>query len=381
MAGLLLKLATIAALVLSTSAQLVCKGVISSPPLITSDVKVPAGATCTLQGVNVTGSVTVAANGAVATTGTTRVFGSVSGTKCGSLFLGGKLSVSGGVTATGCKLVDVGPNANVGSLMTSNVNTIVLQGTVALLNIGGNSNLDISGGKVLGGGVSRQNTSGSTTICGATILGGIKLQNVVGNLNAKAKGNCPKSDISGTIELTNVKGNAIVGGGMLLGADFIGTSIQGNVELSDTHLSDVSINSVTGTLSLSNVVADSDATIRNVGKAITVTGSSFDGDFSLTLNKGSVNVVKNDFTLEDILINNNKFVSIRNNANFSFSATENGGIEVLNNQFITTASINKNKGVTRIRNNTFTSLSCADNNKVAGSINSVMFGTGQCVNL
>ncbi len=374
-------LISLALLVVAVHAQQECTGVISSPPLITSDVKVPPGATCTLSGVNVTGSVQVSPNAAFATTGKVRVFGSVSGTNCASLVLAGKLAVSGGVTSTGCKLIDVGKNANVGSLMTTNVGSVVLQGTVALLSIGGNTDLVINGGRVLGGGISRQNAKGSTSICGSVVLGGIKLQNVDGGLSAKATATCTKSDISGTIELTNTKGDVKIGGGMLLGADFIATMVDGNVELSNTHLSDVSINDVSGTLGLMNIIADSDATVSNVDQSITVTGSSFDGDFSITRNIGTVNIVKNDFTLEDILITNNNKVSIRNNGNFSFAANENGNIEVLNNQAITTASINKNTGVTTITSNTFETLSCTDNNQVVGSQNNVMMSTGQCSNL
>lgn len=363
------------------SAQQTCTGVLSSPPLITSDVNVPAGATCTLSGVNVTGSVMLMRNSALATTGTTRVFGTISGTNCGSMFLGGVLAVSGGVSADSCRIVDVGPRANVGSLMTTDVRQVIVQGTVALLNIGGNAALTINGGSVLGGGVSRQNAVGPTSLCGATILGGIKLQNVEGNLLARASRRCPKSDISGTIELSNTKGRVDIGGGMLLGADFIASIHDGPIRLSDTHLSDVSINQVNGPLDLRSVVVDSDATISSVRQSIMVTRSSFDGDFSLTRNPGTVNIARNDFTLEDILITNNGFVSIRNNANFSFAASENGGVEVLNNDFITTASVNKNKGITRIRGNSFTTLSCTDNQQVAGAGNSVMFGTGQCSQL
>ncbi len=363
------------------AAQVTCRGVISSPPLITSDVNVPAGATCTLNGVNVTGSVMVMDGAGLATTGKVRVFGTISGNNCGSFFLAGVLAVSGGVSATKCKMVDVGRRANVGSLMTTDVGQVVVQGSVALLNINGNTALTVNGGSVLGGGISRQNAVGSTTLCGATVLGGIKLQNVEGDFLAAAGRTCPKSDISGTLEFSSTKGTISIGGGMLLGADFIAQIHDGPITLANTHLSDVSISQVEGGLTLRNVIVDSDGTVSMVRGAITVTGSSFDGDFSLIRNPGVVKITKNDFTLEDILITNNGFVSITNNANFSFAASENGGVEVIDNQFITTASINKNQGITRMVGNSFTSLSCTDNNRVVGSRNSVMFGTGQCANL
>ncbi len=158
--------------------------------------------------------------------------------------LGGKLFISVAVSSTGFKLVDVGKNANTGSLMTCDVVMVVLQGIVPLLNVAGTTNLVIDGGRVLGGGINRQNSEGPTSICGAVVRGGILLQNVVGPLNAKVMNTCAKSAIPGTIDLANTKGNVKVGGGILLAAEFINTKVDGNVELSNTQVSDVVINGV-----------------------------------------------------------------------------------------------------------------------------------------
>ncbi len=72
-------------LVVAVLAQKKYNGVISSPPLITSDVLVPAGTTCALDGVDVTGSVRVSPNAAVTTTGNVRLLGSATGTDCDSM--------------------------------------------------------------------------------------------------------------------------------------------------------------------------------------------------------------------------------------------------------------------------------------------------------
>jgi len=371
------------ALVLAiANSQKICTGVISNgngPNPITSDVLVPAGSTCTINGVNITGSVFVQQGAGLSTIGKSRVFGVINAIDCGSLFLTGKLSVSGGVSVTKCKQVDVGKQANVGSLTTVDTGSVILQGSVALLSVRGNGNLIISGGKVMGGGILRQGAIGSTTLCGATILGGIKMEAVTGDFNAAASAACGPSDISGTIEIGKGTGSLKVGGGMLLGADLIVFNQKGNVDFFNSHLSDVSIKSVTGFVKLNGIQADSDAGISGVTKTITVTKSSFDGDFGILNNPGGVTITGNEFTLEDLLISGNGFVSIKNNANFSFVATENKGISITDNKFITTASISKNTVSTSILRNSFTSLSCADNaGSFSGAGNSVIFGTGQC---
>lgn len=371
-------------LVAITQAQKICNGVINNQNglnPITSDVIVPAGATCTINSVNITGSVFVSQGAGLSTVGKSRIFGVISAANCGSLFLTGNLAVSGGVSVTKCKQVDVGKNANVGGLTTVDVGSTILQGSVAVLNVRGSGSLIVSGGKIMGGGISRQIAVGSTTLCGATVLGGIKLESVTGNFNAAASGACAPSDISGTIEIVKGKGNINVGGGMLLGADLIVNNQVGNIDFFNSHLSDININTLTGFVKLNGVTADSDAGISGVSQSISVTKSSFDGDFGILQNPGSVTINNNDFTKEDLLINNNGFVSIKNNANFSFVATENKGISVTGNKFITTASISKNTGSAIIQRNSFTSLSCADNSGTfVGSGNSVIFGTGQCAN-
>lgn len=364
------------------ASQKICNGVINNsngPNPITSDVLVPTGATCTINGVNITGSVIVSAGAGLSTIGAARVFGVISATDCGSLFLTGKLAVSGGVIVSKCKQVDVGKQASVGSLSTVDVGSVILQGSVALLSVRGNGNLIVSGGKVMGGGILRQGAIGSTTLCGAMVLGGIKMEQVTGAFNAAASAACAPSDISGTIEIGKGTGDLNVGGGMLLGADLIVFNQIGNVNFFNAHLSDISINTLTGSVKLNGVKADSDAGISGVTKMITVSKSSFDGDFGILNNPGGVTISQNDFTLEDLLLTGNGQVTIKNNANFSFVSTENAGLSVTDNKFITSASISKNTVSTSILRNSFTSLSCADNSgSFTGSSNSVIFGTGQC---
>lgn len=358
----------------------VCTGLIGpGGGTVTEDIIVPTGKVCELNGVDVTGSVIVGTGAGFATSGKMRIFGVVSATNCGTVMLTGNLLVSGGVTISKCKQVDVGPQAAVSSLTTADTSTVILQGMVAILTFRGSGNLVVSGGKILGGGISRSLGKGSTSLCGAKVRGGIKFSQVFGDFSAAASAGCAPSDICGTIEVGKGFGSVKVGGGMLLGADLIVFNQKGNVDVYNSQLSDVSIKGISGLLKLNGVVADSDASISGVKKTVSVSKSAFDGDFGLINNPGTVTIQDNDFTQEDLLISNNGFVNILRNSNFSFTATENKGINVANNKFITTASVSKNTGSTVISGNSFTELTCAGNTgKFSGKGNSVIFSTGQC---
>lgn len=368
------------ALLHAAHAQMMCKGVVSAPNPITSDVTVSGGA-CTIMGVNVTGSVVVNNGGSLLTSGAVRIFGSINVNNGGSISLGPGTIVSGGVTVFDSEALTIGKAANVGSLKVHNVASTLVSGITALVSTSGPGALTISGGAVNGGGLSRQNAQGSTLLCGAVITGGISLESVQGGLQAVPSATCGASEISGTILVTKGSGDVSITAGMLLGADLIVSEQTGNVMVQDAHLSDITVTNIDGSVTLKSIVADSDGSVTGTSGNLLIKGSSFAGDFSTFGNKGTVTLDGNNFGLEDIAINNNMGkVTVINNVELSFKASENmAGLLIANNQ-ITNAMLTKNKGGTVINNNSFESLDCADNSpSPTGSGNSVIIGKGQCL--
>ncbi len=374
-----LALAALVSLLALSAAEVVCKGMLNSPKVITTDVKVE-GSSCVLQNVNITGSVTVLKSGSLTTMGKVNVFGCVHAFKPQSLNLGGKLRVNGGLSVMDSSAaVLVGLQAYVGTVSITNVNNFIAQGAMTSLSVAESGSVALYGASVLGGGVFRRGGNGNTEFCGANIKGGVSLSGVNGNLQAVASISCGQTSITGTVSATKGSGNVHIAGGKLFASDFIVKEQKGDVSVMNAIVSDVSIDKLTGSVLLQDVQADSDAGFFGVTGTVTVRGSKFDGD----LNVGSNNAVRlesNNFGLEVVTVSGNKgLVSVTGNTDFSISLTENNGVE-FNNNDVRFAEINKNKNTVMINGNTAQSLSCSENNPAPiGSGNKISIPSpGQC---
>lgn len=340
---------------------------------------VRGGASCTIIGVAITGSIQVTAGSSLTTVGPVRVFGTITATDSASIDLGGKLTVSGGFSATNVQgFVKVGPNADIGSAMLSNVKTFILQGKTALLSSSGPGDVIINGGAITGGGLRRSMTTGALTLCGATIAGGVSLGQVIGDFTSVATRTCLPSSISGTISVGKGKGDVRIAGGMLTGADVLVSEQEGNIHINNARVSDLSMNNIIGTITLDNIVTDSDGIISGVAGKIILSKSSFGGDLAVNGN-GAVSVTGNNFGNEVVSFSGNKGpVDIVGNTDMSAIVTENTGLTFSNNK-VTTAEISKNLGAPTVQDSSFTSVSCADNTPtLIARRNTATFATGQC---
>jgi len=400
-------------LVASVHSQATCTGTLSSPNPITSDVTVPNGASCTLS-TSVSGSVTVGTGSSLTTAGTLTIFGSVSATTSAALNFGGSLMINGGVIIDGANSVSVAPPANVGGLMILNIGTVNVQGTTAMLtvsngtsvtvgpgvstggvmiasvgtttfrgianefSVSGDGNLDFRGGTVSGGGLSRSSGTGGITLCNSTILGGISLTEIVGDLSAVASATCGVSSISGTISAEKGSGDINIIGAELQGTDIIAVEQTGNLDLTNVALSDISVSQLTGSVTIASC-ADSDTTLGAVTGPITISDFKTQGDFGINNAGSSVSITDSNFGNEILNIESvASGITFNNIANFSFVATQNQAISITG---VTAASgeLKGNAGPVVLTGNTFTtSLVCSENTGLSGSGNTIAFGDGQC---
>jgi len=327
--NLFLSVFLLALLSASVHAQVTCTGTLNSPNPITSDVAVPNGASCTLA-TSVSGSVRVGTGSSLTTSGTITIFGSVSGTNTAALNFGGAVSVSGGVIIDGATNVNVAPAANVGGLMVMNLGNVNIQGTTAMLTvmdassvtvglgvstggvmvgtvgttnfggianeftISGNGNVNFNGGTVTGGGLLRSLGSGNIQLCNATILGGISLTEVDGDLTAVTAASCPQSSISGTVSAEKGSGDVNIIGAELEGADIIAVEQVGDLDLTMISLSDISVSTLTGSVKISSC-ADSDTTLSGVSGAIEISNFKTEGDFAINNAGSSVSISDSNF--------------------------------------------------------------------------------------
>lgn len=400
-------------LVASVKAQATCSGTLSSPNLITSDITVPNGASCTLTA-SVSGSVTVGTGSSLTTAGTVTIFGSVSATASAALNFGGSLTINGGVIVDGATSVTVAPPANVGGLMVMNLATVNIQGTTAMLtvmnatsvtvglgvstggvsiasvgtttfggianefSVSGNGNVNFKGGVVIGGGLLRSPGAGGISLCNATVLGGISLTEVVGDLSAVAGPTCGVSTISGTIAAEKGSGDITVVGAELQGTDVIAVEQTGDFDLTNIALSDISISQLTGSVTIASC-ADSDTTLGAVTGPISINNFKTVGDFAINNAGASVSITNSEFGDEILNIESVAgAITFNNLNNFSFVITQNQAVSITD---VTAASgeLKGNAGPVVLTGNTFTeTLVCSENTGLSGSGNTIAFGDGQC---
>ncbi len=146
-----LALAALASLIAFATAKVKCNGMLNSPAVIYSDVEVEGG-NCIIQGIKITGSVTVTKMGSLTTMGKTTILGCLHGFKSNSLMLGGHLTVVGGLSVMdSASAVVVGMDASVGTVSLTSVNNFMAQGNMSSLSVAESGTIHLKGAHVLGG--------------------------------------------------------------------------------------------------------------------------------------------------------------------------------------------------------------------------------------
>lgn len=368
------------------SAQFDCKGFVSSPKVITSDVTV-IGSNCVLSGVNITGNVRVTQGGSLTTQGITNINGCLHGFQAGDMNLQGTLKVGGGLAVLESQAtVTVGPKASVGTVSVTMIKHFVSTGEMTSLSVAESNNVHIFGGKITGGGVFRRGGNGQTLLCGVNIFGGISLGMVTGDLMSVKGPSCGPITLKGAISVMKGKGQVQFSGGSFEGTDMLVEQQAGNVVIDNVAFSDVLITGHTGAVSLKNIKLDSDTSINGVSGTVTLDNIMTDGDLKLE-NSGAVNIINNNFGLEVVSVTGNSGpVKVTGNKDFSIMLAENKDV-TFNNNNVRVASITKNTGITSINNNKVFdggALSCADNSPApVGFGNTVPLAAtaGQCANI
>ncbi len=336
----------------------------------------PAGASCTLT-VNVTGSINIENGGSFATTGVVQINGGIGGEMVSNVNLGGTGAINGGVVLFGANTVTIGSGVNAGSVSVANGN-IVLSGTVTSLSSSETGTVSVTGGNILGGGLSKSG-SGDVSVCGATISGGISFVEAESSFRAVAGAGCASSSITGTIGMEKGTGDLTISGVELMAADLNIVEMTGDVSISDAVVSDIGVSTLTGSLTLS-AAADSDTTLEGITGPITVTGFEGQGDFGIVGAQSSITIRNSNFGDESVGINGAAgTITMTGNSNFSIGLTNNPNVVFSNNDVIN-GEFSGNTQIA-INNNKFTNLVCSDNTNLSGSGNMATFVDGQCTSV
>lgn len=424
------------------------------------------GGLCTLDGATVFGAVLVD-GGAVTTTPNgarilagislngggdvtleaVDVLGAISLERSGSLILAGDSKVEG-VSMKESGDVTIGASASTGQLLVEKSGEITVLGAVAAILSTESGGITLRDARVFPGGVSMSSSSGSLEICGSEIginsdtqTDGSGVVKVLGDgeVRAVASESCGASQIEGAVIVLKGTGSLRLLGAELLAGDLIVAERTGEVSVGRSTLSDVKIEKITGSVTLTNVFLDSDTTIAEVGGDVTIASSEIDtslggdvevkfardvtmtsvvsqsdlsfvnnrairieaseviGDMNVAFND-SVTVAANSFALEDVRVASNTGpVVIDRNCDMRLTIVENHVVALTNNNptdamaagatcvsgfGFSDADVTKNTGGVLIVNNTGEGLFCSDNDPApTGSGNIVTFSDGQCAGL
>lgn len=364
-------------------AQLACSGSLNSPAVVTSDVTIDGGS-CTINGITITGSVSVVNGGSLTTSGAVTINGGIMATGSGALNLGGTLVVSGGVSmAETTATVNLGPQADVTGLSISGGANAIVRGKTGSVGAKEAGSVFINGGTVIGGGVLIELGTADLRICGANITGGVNVIETSGDVQIAPGNSCTATNIIGSISVEKGVGNIVLGGGLFQAADFNVVEVQGEIRVSDTTFSDIKIEKSTGDVLFERIVADSDGSLIQIDGVITLRDSTVTGDFSingaLAATISGSNFASESFSVSAVT----GAVSVIGNEDFSVSLIENSGPVWFSNNNAQVVSLGSNTGGVTISGNTIASISCSDNSPPpSGSGNTVTgVSDGQCASL
>ena len=404
------------------SAQAACNGVLTGT--FNNGVTCVGGSSCTLDGATVFGNL-ICSSGDLLVVGNSLITGSVLLDDQVTRAELDTVTVLGAVQVTDADILTelvITKMANVGPVTVTNAPNTEVRVSGALQGLDLNNSGDlIANNLITNATVSIKDVNGLVEICGS-FLGGLLVEQHTGNIDINA--NTPSCDltiIDGGLSASKGSGQVRVIGAILPSGDFIVSEYIGDIILQNIPIvSDIKSEKNSGSLTISNVTADSDTIIigqignialqeldfsgdfsaTEVDGNITIGEFSITGDFSLTKVDGDIaveelntagnliiteingRVILQDsmFNLEDIsIVLVTGTVRVLRNSNLSLSVEQiNGEVIVIENT-VTNGNINKNTGGVVINNNIFTSLSCTDNVPApVGSGNAITFGDGQC---
>lgn len=363
-----------------SSAQVTCNGVISG--IINDNIVCTAGGGCVLDGATIFGNV-ACSSGTLTAGGSSSIFGNI-------LLNGGitraeldAVSVLGVVEVKdAASLVElvINKQATLGSVTVENTpGDVFVAGSLDGLEHTGSGNLfandlsTIASVLVKGG-------NGIVELCGSS-LGGLLVEERQGDVEINANiVNCAQTTLTGGFSASKGSGRVRVIGAILTAGDFSVLEQTGDVILQEARVSDIKLEKNTGSLTMSNVLADSDTTITGQTGNVLLGNLNTIGDFIIKEVFGGVTLADSSFTLEDVsILLVTGSVTVRDNTRLSLAVTEVGGMVEIIDNIIVDGSVSKNTGGVTINNNVFETLSCADNNPPpSGSSNTIGFADGQC---
>ena len=366
----------------SCSAQTACNGVLTGT--FNNGLMCVGGNNCTLNGATVSGDV-------VCSTGTLLVIGNSLIT--GNILLSGQVTraeldavmVFGAVQVTDAGGLDelvITEMADVGPVTVNNApNTIVrVSGELQGLDLTNSGDL-IANNLATNASVSVKDGVGLISLCGS-FLGSLLVEQHTGNIEINANtASCGPTTLNGGLNANKGSGQVSIVGASLPSGDFSISEYTGDIVVQDIPIvSDIKSEKNTGSITISNVSADSDTIIiEQIGDVI-LAEINTNGDFSVKNVDGGVVLQDSLFDLDVVSISLvTEAVTILRNTNLSLTVEEIGGEVTVTGNTVTAGSINKNTGGVVITNNVFVTLTCADNAPAPnGSGNTITFGDGQC---
>ena len=229
--------------------------------------------------------------------------------------------------------------------------------------------------------ISVKGANGIVKLCDSS-LGGLSVEEREGDIEVNANAeNCGPTTLDGGLSAVKGSGAVTVIGASLPSGDFIVAEYTGDVILSEASIvSDAKLDKNTGSLTISNVVTDSDTTITGQVGNVVLREVNVTGDLSILEVQGDVTVEESRFALEDVsILLVSGAVIVENNTDLSLSVQEVGGMVQIIGNVVTNGNVNKNTGGVEFLDNVFQFLSCTDNVPVpSGSGNTVTFPDGQC---
>ncbi len=355
------------------AADTLCTGSITG----THDNVIVNGGTCTLSGATVLGSVTVTAGGTLTMNGTTQINGDIQAFGSGNVALNSG-TVIGAVSLLNSGALTVGAAANINALSMTNSGATTIRGVVEKITAVNSGSLTITGTSALveDGVIVDAGKAGTTLCSGARVFGGLIMMNTSGGLSVGV-GTCGVNTISGAVLVSKGSGAVRIQNAVMTAADVSVTEQTGNVVLTNLSLSDIAIEKLVGSVTLTALATDSDSTLSDITSTVSITNSSFQGDVSI-LTAQAITISGNNFNNEDLNIaGGTGSLTISNNTNIGVKVLERGSITFSGNRF-DFAEFTKN-GALSVTNNIGTLLHCADNAPApTGSGNTVTTKTGQC---
>ena len=362
-----------------SSALVLCSGTLMG----TTNDNVECDGNCVLDVATINGNVlcstgSLQAKGGSTITGTLTFSGSVTSGDLQAVTVNGAVSVS---SASSLTALTTTSSTTLGPLtVTGTTGDFDLAGTITSVSLTNSGDL-FTDGLTATGGVTVTGGTGVVDICGST-LGSLTILQHTGNIviDATLTG-CAASTLSTGFSATKGTGDVTVKGADLSSSDFIVSEYVGNVVLQDADVSDLLVSKSEGTVTITNVDADSDTKITEHDGDVTLTNVESLGDFMVDTVTGDVVFELSDFGAEDAVFSFiDGDVTIKDNTDFSVEVKETGGlVSFTDNTVVSTANINKNSGGVSILRNTITTLSCSDNTPApTGSGNTVTFSSGQC---